>query len=404
MAQGQREIAVVGVGGTIYQPRGVTGHEAISYHAEAAALAIADAGLSKRDIDGILVCEHSEDVKIAYRLAENLGMSGRAKPLCLAITNGGVAAAVANKVATWALLSGEVNYVLVVGGGGGARGRASERAAQPGTYMQGQHHFSWEFDVINGPLGAPGFYALHAKRHMHEYGTTAEQLAAVKVASSKHGALYPKTLLPQVVTVDDVLNSRYVCEPFHILDCCYPTGGGSDAYILTTAERARDLKHPPVWMLGVGQYHAGYHIGALCTGWEDGHDLIRTNGREAADQAFGEAGVERSDIDLAELYDSFTMTVLMQLEDFGFCAKGEAGPFAEGGRLELGGELPVNTNGGMLNLGQTGVGSTVMFQTEAVEQLRGEAGPRQVQDARLAVVGSVSGPMSNYGCTILARD
>ena len=114
--------------------------------------------------------------------------------------------------------------------------------------------------------------------------------------------------------------------------------------------------------------------------------------------------MERGDIDFAELYDSFTMTVLMQLEEFGFCEKGEAGPFAEGGRLELGGELPVNTNGGMLNLGQTGVGSTVMFQTEAVEQLRHEAGPRQVRDAKLAVVGSVSGPMSNYGCTILARD
>ena len=274
----------------------------------------------------------------------------------------------------------------------------------PGDFMLGQQAFDWEFDSIYGPLGAPGFYALHAQRHMHEYGTKPEQLAAVKVACSKHGALYPRALLPYVVTVEDVLNSRMICEPFHMLDCCYPTGGGSDAYILTTAERARDPRHPPVWMLGVGQYHAGYHMGSLCTGWIDGHDLIRTNGKEAGDRAFAEAGVERSDIDVLELYDSFTMTVLLTLEDFGFCKKGESGPFAEGGRLELGEELPLNTNGGMLSLGQTGVGSTVMFQTEAVEQLRGDAGTRQVQNTQLACVSSVSGPMSNYGCTILGRD
>ena len=262
---------------------------------------------------------------------------------------------------------------------------------------------SLEFDVPYGPFGVISFYALVAQRHMYEYGTTSEQMAAVSVACRKHAYLNPRALKREPITIDDVINAPYICEPFHLLDCCLPAGG-SDAYIVTTEDRARDLRHPPIWMDGIGHAHSAYHTGLLCTRSDYGFDMVRQVGKVAGERAFAQAGIEPADIDLVQLYDSFTMTVLMQLEDFGFAPKGEGGPFAEGGRLEIGGELPLNTNGGMLSMGQSGVGSTVMFMNEAVAQLRGDGGELQVPDAKHALVGSVSGTMSNYGATIFAAD
>ncbi len=405
-----QRLAVVGIGGTAYgNPEG---YPVTSLHVEAAKNAMDDAGLNKRDIDGIIVCDHSPDVKTAYRTAEHMGMATWPKKFLTAVTNGGVAAAMANDLAAHALRTGEATNVLIVGGGSGRVRRRAQEAMAPTTPAQsytdrvagrGQETMSLEFDIPYGPFGVISFYGLAAQRHMYEYGTTAEQMAAVSVACRKHAYMNPRALKREPITIDDVINAPYICEPFHLLDCCLPAGG-SDAYIITTEDRARDLRHPPIWMDGIGHAHSAYHSGLLCTRSDYGFDLIHQVGTVAAERAFGQAGVEPKDIDVAQLYDSFTMTVLMQLEDFGFAPKGEGGAFAEGGRIEHGGELPINTNGGMLSMGQSGVGSTVMFINEAVSQLRGDAGPMQVEGAKHALAGSVSGTMSNYGVTIFAAD
>ena len=262
-----------------------------------------------------------------------------------------------------------------------------------------------EFEVPFG-ITVPGVYAMVAQRHMHEFGTTSEQLAAIAVACRRHASLNPKAFKREPISVDDVLSSRMVSTPLHLLDCS-PTCDGGGAILITSLERARDLKKPPVRILGTGQAQSYYHLGHLAraTGArredKERFGLTRTVQSVAARQAFGMAGVKPTDIDVAELYDSFTITVLLQLEDLGYCAKGEGGSFAQGGRLELGGALPVNTHGGLLSFGSSGGINHII---EAVRQMRGECGERQVKDARLALATNVSAVASNHSIAILGRD
>ncbi|MSQ29192.1 MAG: thiolase family protein [Dehalococcoidia bacterium] len=376
---------------------------------QAAKMAIEDAGLSKKDIDGIIHTQPAglgADPRLQYRFAEMMGFGAHTKVLDLPHT-GGSSSGYANNQARWWLQQGICNYVLVIDGGLARenyvrRGRtsgASVRSYQDSS--RSPHPYDWE--LVFGTGGAYSIYATVAARHMYEFGTTSEQFAAVSVACRKHASMNERAYLRQPITIEDVINSRWISWPHHLLDCAIWAPGAATAYIVTSAERARDCKKPPVWILGAGHAMSYYSISNLCQPSPDGFDIVRQVGTLASDQAFGEASVSRKDIDCLEVYDSFTSTALMTIEDFGFCKKGEGGSFVEGGRIELGGELPLNTHGGLLSEGQSGNG-TLFVMYEGISQARGEAGVRQVKERPMVCVGGTSGVISNFGCTILQRD
>jgi acetyl-CoA acetyltransferase len=233
-----------------------------------------------------------------------------------------------------------------------------------------------EWELPYGMRMPMGPYALAASRHMAEFGTTAEQLAEIAVSTRAWAALNPRARYRDRITVDDVLASPMQSSPLHLLDCCLVTDGAG-AFVMTSAERARDLARPPVYVLGAGTCHDHGMISQM-------PDLTVTPGVVSGASAFGQAGIKPSDVDVLMAYDSFTITALLHLEDLGFCAKGEGGAFVEDGRTAPGGLLPMNTNGG--GLSYTHPGQYGMFLiVEAARQLRGEAGPRQVRTAEIAV-------------------
>jgi acetyl-CoA acetyltransferase len=252
----------------------------------------------------------------------------------------------------------------------------------------------WQWERIYGVASPPPAYALAATRHMHEHGTTSEQLAEIAVATRAWAALNPRALHRDPLTVDEVLASPWVAYPFHLLDCCLVTDAGG-AVVVTSVDRARGLGVPVVEVLGSAVAHTHQMISQM-------PDLTETPARISGAAAFAEAGVTPADVDVAELYDSFTYTVLVTLEDLGFCAKGEGGDFVAGGRTAPGGDFPLNTSGGGLSYTHPGMFG-IFLLIEAVRQLRGECGSRQVRDAEVAVVNGMGGYLSSAATAILAR-
>ena len=248
-----------------------------------------------------------------------------------------------------------------------------------------------QFERPYGPP-IPAFYALIARAHQHAYGTTAEQLAAVAVACRKHASLNAAAQMRTPIAVDDVLNSRMVCDPLHLLDCSLVSDGGA-AIVMTAAERARDFRKRPIYLLGTGEGHGHEHISQAVS-------LTISAAKEAGERAYAMAGLGPADVDFAELYDCFTPVVIIELEDLGFCPKGEGGRFVEDGRIQLGGALPVNTHGGLLSHCHPGHPGSMFGITEAVRQLRGECDLRQVAGARIALVHGQGGIMSSH-CTAI---
>jgi acetyl-CoA acetyltransferase len=252
-----------------------------------------------------------------------------------------------------------------------------------------------QFEQPYGPT-VPAYYALIAQAHMARYGTTPEQFARIAVACRKHAALNPTAQMREPITVEDVVNSRLIADPLHLLDCSLVSDGGS-AVILTSAERAADFPHAPVYMLGVGEGHGHEHI-------SQARSLTTSAALESGQRAYAMAGLGPKDMDFAQLYDCFTPTVLLELEDLGFCEKGEGGAFVESGAIELGGTLPVNTHGGLLSHCHPGNPGSMFALTETVIQLRGQAGARQVQGAEVAMVHAQGGIMSSHTSLILGRE
>lgn len=238
-------------------------------------------------------------------------------------------------------------------------------------------------------------YALAAQRHMYQYGTTSEQLAEVAVATRQWASMNPLAMMRELITIEDVINSPMISSPLHLLDCCLVTDGGG-AVIVTSQERARDLRNSPVWVLGCGESHSHLSIASM-------PDLTCTPARQSGELAFRMAGLTNNDIDVLELYDSFTITVLLQLEDLGFCQKGEGGSFITGQRTAPGGSLPLNTNGGGLSFTHTGMYG-IFLLIEAVRQLRGQCQERQVPGARVALCNGIGGMLSSSATVILGRD
>ena len=253
-----------------------------------------------------------------------------------------------------------------------------------------------QFEGIYG-ISTVALYALVAQRHMHVYGTTGAQLAEIAVACRRHAGLNPHALYRDPITVEDVLRSPVIASPLHLLDCCVITDGGG-AVVVVHPDLARDLPKTPIRILGSAEAIAHTAAGK--------RDFLVSAAAETGPRALGEAGVTHDDVDLAMIYDSFTITVLVTLEDLGFCKKGEGGRFVENGRLQLGGALPLNTDGGGLSSNHPGMRG-IFLVIEAVRQLRGECGPRQIEECRLALVHGTGGALGtrHSGATlVLARE
>jgi len=346
--------------------------------------ALADAGLTLADVDG--VC-HAQSPTV---LAEYLGIEARWFDGTMV---GGSSYELHVEHAAAAIAAGLCDVVVGVYAAtprsDRRRGGGSRRMPPPGPNPS----MEWEMPYgLRMPMGA---YALAASRHMAVYGTTSEQLAQIAVDTRRWAAMNPRARHRDPITVDDVLASPWIATPLHLLDCCLVTDGAG-AFVLASAERARDLALPPVYVLGAAS--AGFHqmISQM-------PDLTTTAGSVSGPRAFEMAGVKPGDVDLLMGYDSFTITALLHLEDLGFCPKGEGGAFVEDGKLGPGGALPMNTNGGGLSYTHPGMYGMFLL-VEAVRQLRGEAGERQIPDHRVAVAHGSGGVLSTMGTVVLGTE
>jgi acetyl-CoA acetyltransferase len=354
------------------------GFSAIELLAKASFAAIADAGLAPTDIDAVF-STLPEDPFSAMSVPEYLGI----RPKMVETTRtGGSAFQIYAMWAALALEAGLCNAVLICYG-------SNQRSGAGGLVRSGGMPFPYEAPYK--PRNPTTSYALAAKRHMHQYGTTREHLAEVAVAARKWAQLNPDANMRDPLSIEDVLNARMVSDPLTVRDCCLVTDGAA-AVVMTRADRARDLPTKPVYLLGAADATWHRNISNL-------PDITVTAASEAAPRAYAQAGVTPADIDVIELYDAFTINTILFLEDFGFCAKGEGGPFVADGAIAPGGRLPVNTNGGGLSCVHPGMYG-LFTMVEAVTQLRGAAGERQVKDARVALSHGNGGVLSSQAVTI----
>ncbi|HEY8171908.1 MAG TPA: acetyl-CoA acetyltransferase [Dehalococcoidia bacterium] len=361
----------------------------IMMHAEAARNALRDAGIEKSEVDAVFTADASP--MSGVQLCEYLGI----QPSYIDNTmTGGSSFVIHVEHAAAAIAAGLCSVALITHGETGFSGRR-RRGGGGGGRMFDASLPAAQFEMPFGIGGPPSSYSMAAMRHMHEYGTTSEHLAEVAVATRKWAQLNPKAMMRDDLSIEDVLSSRWIAYPFHIYDCCLVTDAGG-AIVLVGADRAREFKKKPVWVLGSGA--ATTHQTLL--GMED---ITQTPARHSGRRAFEMAGVSHGDIDVVEVYDSFTYTALVTLEELGFCKKGEGGPFVSGQRTAPGGDFPMNTNGGGLSYTHPGMyGMFILI--EAVRQLRGECGARQVPDAKLACVNGTGGMLSATGTLILGAD
>ncbi len=357
----------------------------LSMVALAAREALDEAGMTLKDVDGIFVNYMGEEGSV--QVAEYLGIQPRYAD---SSDLGGAAFEAFVHHAMNAVSNGRCEVALICYASR-QRTRRSRSMAPRGD----DDSLTAQFQGAYGLPSPIGHYAMIAARHMHQYGTTSEQLAEIAVAARKWAQKNPKAWKQDPLTIEDVLNSRMISTPLHRDDCCLVTDGGG-AIIVTTQERARNAAKKAIRVLGAGESHTHWHISQM-------PDLTVSAGQVSGREAFGQAGITPADVDVLVPYDSFTITVLMALEDLGFCAKGEGGAFVEGGRLAPGGSLPAMTMGGGLSYNHPGALGLLLL-VEAVRQLRWEADGRQIEDAEIAVAHGVGGVFSTSGTVVLARD
>jgi acetyl-CoA acetyltransferase len=362
----------------------------IMLEAQSLRRALDDAGLEMADIEGLAGAGYGGMHEVM--LAEYAGLTPR---WLESSSTGGSSFEFHTMHAFRAIEAGDVDTVAIVygnnqlsasgrtlGTGGGGGGRAGMAMPLPMAY---------EFP---SGLTLVGAYAMAAQRHMHQFGTTAEQLASISVQTREHAGRNPNAMYCDPITVDDVLSSRLVADPLHKLDCCVISDGGC-CIILTTEERARELSHRPVYVRGAAGGTTHHSIQAMA-------DMTHTAAAVSGPKAFAEAGITPADVDVFAMYDSFTYTVLVVLEDLGFAPKGEGGAFVTdgGGNLRLGGALPTNTDGGGLSSTHPGMRGLFLL-CEATRQLRGEAGDSQVAGAEIAVAHGSGGWLSTQATVVL---
>ncbi|MDT5288934.1 MAG: hypothetical protein QOF88_3823 [Mycobacterium sp.] len=354
--------------------------------AQASRRALADAGLAPADVDGL--ASTGQGTLPPVDVGEYLGL----RPRWIDSTAvGGASWEVMAAHAADAITAGHADVVLLTYG---STARSDLRKGLRGANINwgARGPLQWE-----APYGHTlvSKYAMAARRHMHAYGTTIEQLAEVAVSARFNAVDNAEAYYRDPITIDDVLSGPMIADPFTKLHCCIRSDGGAAA-VLVSAERAKDLRSKPVWILGAAETTS--HM--LTSQWDD---LTVGPASVSGPLAFARAGLTPSDVDVAEIYDAFTYMLLLTLEDLGFCPKGEGGGFVEKGALRLGGELPTNTDGGGLSAchpGQRGL----FLLVEAARQLRDECGPRQVPDARIACVSGTGGWFCSSGTVILGTE
>ena len=364
----------------------VHGSSCMSLHAEAAVGAVADAGLTLTEIDGVL-CAYSlvsPHLMLGSVFCEYMGIH---PAFCSATQAGGASACVMIMQAAALVASGQCNHVLVVTGDNRLTG-LSRDGAVAALVDVGHAQFERPFG-----MSVPAAYALVAQRYQHEFGVTPEQLAAIAVEQRRHAGRHPKAQKREPITVADVLASKLIATPLRLLDCCLVSDGGA-AVVVSSRTAAADTRGKAVEVMGAGQGHTHEHIVAAPSLTDFGCKI-------SSARAFARAGVTTADIDVAMIYDSFTITLLVELESIGFFERGEAGPAAERGELGLGGSLPCNTHGGLLSYAHSGAAGGMFHVVEAMHQLRGTAAARQVEGARLAFVHGDGGILSAHCSLVL---
>ncbi|MDA0339742.1 MAG: thiolase family protein [Proteobacteria bacterium] len=351
--------------------------------------AVDDAGLSTSDIDGLITCNSMADPYMYHSemMAEYLQIF---PGYTLSLGAGGGASFAALHHAASAIATGMATTVVVALADCLRTGLTRDQAMAMQS-SSGHPQFERPF----GPT-VPAFYGLVARAYMHAYGATSEHLAAVAVSAREHACRHPHAQMREPITIEDVMTSRMIADPLRLLDCSLVSDGGC-AVVLTSAERARDLRQQPVYLLGAGEGHSYEHISAA-------HSLLTSAAAESGRRAYDMAGLTPSDIDVAGIYDCFTPVVLIELEDLGFCKKGEAGDFVADGGMTLGGALPTNTHGGLLSHSHAGNPGSMFALTECVHQLRHNADDRQVDNAQTGLVHAQGGILSSHCTVILGRE
>ena len=366
---------------------GVTGKSILELQAQATLGALADAGLTLRDVDALFTT--GVERFPAVQVAEYLGVRPTWTDTTFA---GGASFEIFVGHAAEAIRAGVCDVALISYGSN----QRSARSRKLGGVIDPNQPES-QFDAPYGPLAPISLYAMAAQRHMHDFGTTPEQLAEIAVAARAWALRNPKAYRHDAgpLTVDDVLASDLVSSPLRTLDCCLVTDGGG-AVVMTTEERARDLPGTSVHVLGFGEETTNHGMSQI-------PDLRASGATRSSARAWKQAGIGPADVDVAQVYDSFTITALLSLEALGFCGPGEGGAFVAGGRIAPGGELALNTSGGGLSYSHPGMFG-IFLVIEAVRQLRGDAGERQVAGARTAVCHGTGGVLSTHATIVLGAD
>ncbi|MBI4234620.1 MAG: thiolase family protein [Chloroflexi bacterium] len=357
----------------------VPGVSALGFTVEAAKLAMEDAGIKKDEVDAVL-CKYPPtgfQSLWAHRTAQALGIQPK---VCATIDQAGATNIGLVEYAMMCIEAGLCTTAVCCYGDNPLSGT-------PGTYGRARGA-----EAASGLFGAPSGYAMIAQRHMYEYGTTHDQLGSVAISTRQWASMNPNAHMRQPITLEDYHTSRWVAWPFHLLDCCLVSDGGA-AVVVTSRERAQSLKKKPVSIMGIGQKHLAWDLPYR-------PNLTTSGAKVSGETAFQMAGIQPVDVDVLELYDCFTITSLMTLEDYGFCKKGEGGPFCAEGHIAPGGRFPMNTSGGLLS--ESGMAGMQLI-VEAVRQLRGECGQRQVKDPEIAVVSGQGGIMHTHATLVLRR-
>jgi acetyl-CoA C-acetyltransferase len=380
-----RKAAIVGA--YEHPTRFAPGRSALQLQAECAREALSDAGLQNEDVDALYTSGVPGLGGII--LAEYLNL----KPRHIDTTSvGGASFEFHISHVLAAIAAGQCQVALITYGSTARSERIAIGTGPPRFPVT-------PADSMEAPYGLTlvGNYALVAQRHMHQYGTTSEQLAEIAVATRYHASFNPHAKYRKPITVEDVLDSRLIADPLHLLDCCL-ISDGAGAIVVASPRKARYCNKPPAWVLGAGEAVEHTSLG--------NRDLTFTAAKQSGEQAFAMADLRPRDIDVCLLYDSYTITVLCTLEDLGFCKKGQAGSFVEDGRLRFDGKLPLNTDGGALSSNDPGMRG-IFLLIEATRQLRGEAGPTQVKRCRAALchgTGGALGTRHSGSTVILGRD
>lgn len=377
--------AIVGVGET---PVGkLPGRSTNSLHVEAVKNALADAGLQNHEVDGLLTNQPMHDPMRCYGVVVAQAAGIKVNYTTDLAMGGATPVGMAHHAAM-AIEAGLADTIVCVH----ARNQATKSTLPQRVEIRDG---SEDYEEPYGLIGAVAMHAFAASRHMHEYGTTSEQLGAVAIAARKHACLNANAQMRKPLTLEDHQKSRWIVEPLHLMDCSLMSDGGG-AFVVTSAERARHMKNRPVYILGMGARHPHSNLA-------EAPSVTTLGGKDSAARAFAQAGLKPKDMDFAEIYDCFTITTLITLEDYGFCPKGEGGAWVQGGRIELGGELPVNTHGGLLSQAHI---EGMLHVTEAIKQLQGgKVEPeRQVPNARFGVVSGHGGSLSTHASLVLGTE